>query len=116
LLPQAASLHKHEPDHIVPRQHGGKTEISNLALACFRCNRYKGPNVGSFDPETGNLVSFFNPRTQKWTEHFALDGAMILLLTPEGRVTVKMFRLNDEDRVAERRHLLEVGLYREPSS
>jgi hypothetical protein len=23
LLPQSMSLHKHEPDHILPRQHGG---------------------------------------------------------------------------------------------
>lgn len=53
LLPQAATLYQHEPDHIVPRQHGGETHENNLALACLRCNRYKGPNVGSFDPLTG---------------------------------------------------------------
>lgn len=52
LLPQSVALHKHEPDHIVPTQHGGETDESNLALACMRCNRYKGSNVGSFDPLT----------------------------------------------------------------
>jgi 5-methylcytosine-specific restriction endonuclease McrA len=64
LLPQAVALYQHEPDHIVPRQHNGETHESNLALACLRCNRYKGPNVGSFDPLTGVLVPLFNPRTQ----------------------------------------------------
>ncbi|MGE0683500.1 MAG: HNH endonuclease [Candidatus Binatia bacterium] len=30
----------------MPRRHGGETHERNLALACLRCNRYKGPNVG----------------------------------------------------------------------
>ncbi|MBM3239179.1 HNH endonuclease [Candidatus Poribacteria bacterium] len=112
LLPQSVSLHKHEPDHIVPRQHGGKTEASNLALSCMRCNRYKGPNVGSFDPQTGELVPFFNPRTQNWAEHFELRGGIIRPLTAEARVTVEILRLNDEERIAERQSLIEIGLYR----
>jgi 5-methylcytosine-specific restriction endonuclease McrA len=36
LLPQAVTLHQHEPDHIVPRQHSGETHKDNLALACLR--------------------------------------------------------------------------------
>jgi len=111
LLPQSASLHKHEPDHIVPRQHGGETEEDNLALACLRCNRYKGPNLGSLDPQTGRLVPFYNPRTQNWSDHFEMEGALICPLTPEARVTVKILRLNDEERVMERQELLDAGLY-----
>jgi 5-methylcytosine-specific restriction endonuclease McrA len=42
LLPQWATLLKHEPDHIISVQHGGKTDEMNLALACAHCNRYKG--------------------------------------------------------------------------
>jgi hypothetical protein len=74
LLPQTVALHPHEPDHIVPVQHSGETTIENLALACMRCNRHKGPNIGSYDPIGGQLVAFFNPRTQMWREHFRLDG------------------------------------------
>ncbi len=111
LFPQSASLHKHEPDHIVPRQHGGQTETNNLALSCFRCNRYKGPNVGSFDPETGQLVAFFNPRTQSWDDHFVLEGARIQPLTAAARVTVKILRLNDELRLEERGLLVKSGLF-----
>jgi hypothetical protein len=110
LLPQAVALHHHEPDHILPRQHSGETHESNLALACMRCNRYKGSNVGSFDPLTGVLVPLFNPRTQIWAEYFVWDGATIRPRTPEGRVTVRILRLNDADRIAERQRLMAVGL------
>ena len=110
-LPQKFALHAHEPDHIVPHQHGGESQLQNLAWACLRCNRYKGPNVGSFDPETGRLVPFFNPRTQAWAVHFAWEGATIQPLTSEGRVTVTILHFNDADRVAERQRLMTAGLY-----
>ncbi len=115
LLPQAVALHRHEPDHIVPRQHGGETQENNLALACVRCNRYKGPNVGSFDPFTNVLAPLFNPRTQVWAEHFRWDEATILPLTPEGRVTLRILRLNEGDRLVERQRLIAAGLYFSPS-
>ena len=111
LLPEAVSLHRHEPDHIIPRQHGGRSVADNLAYACLRCNRHKGPNVGSFDPLTGELTAFFNPRQQRWDEHFRLEMAEIVPLTPEARVTVRILRLNDADRVAERQALQNAGLY-----
>jgi hypothetical protein len=111
LIPQSFCLHKHEPDHIIPIQHGSLTVADNLALACMRCNRYKGPNIGFFDPETGKLVPFFNPRNQEWTEHFKLEGAVIRPLTAEGRVTVKIFRINDEKRLEERKLMIQLGLF-----
>ncbi|RIK17584.1 MAG: HNH endonuclease [Anaerolineae bacterium] len=111
LAPQTFALHKHEPDHIIPRQHGGETSSDNLALACFRCNRYKGPNLGSIDPDTGELVGFFHPRRHHWREHFRLGDGIIIPLTAEARVTVLILRLNDEDRAFERRALMSEGLY-----
>ena len=111
LLPQSASLHKHEPDHIIPRQHGGSTSFENLALACFRCNRHKGPNLGSLDPDTGELVGLYNPRRHRWTDHFQIEDGVIQPLTPEARVTVIVLRLNSDERVAERRRLIAAGLY-----
>ena len=108
----AFALHQHEPDHIVPLQHGGNSDDQNLALACFRCNRNKGPNIGSFDPQTGVLTPFFNPRLQQWEEHFMWQDATIVPLTPEARVTVKILRLNDEERLQERRRLMQLNLYR----
>ncbi len=111
-MPQFATLHKHEPDHIIPRQHGGETNLENLALACFRCNRYKGPNVGSFDPETGDLVAFYHPRQQTWTQHFVLeDNGYVKSLSGVGRVTVKILRINDDERIQERQRLIMAGHY-----
>lgn len=111
LVPMAFATHQHEPDHIIPVQHGGDSDDQNLAFACFRCNRNKGPNVGSFDPVTGTLTPFFNPRLHQWEKHFVWSDAVILPLTPEARVTIKILRLNDEDRLQERRRLMQLNLY-----
>ena len=67
--------------------------------------------MGSFDPETGRLVPFFIPRTQNWQDHFHFDGPLIRPLMPEGRVTVKILRLNKSDRVEERKLLIKIGRY-----
>jgi hypothetical protein len=40
-----------------------------------------------------------------------VEGAHILPLTSEGRVTVKILRFNDPDRIAERELLVAAGLY-----
>ena len=63
LYPQHASLLAFEMEHIVSEKHGGVTEADNLALACPFCNRAKA-DLGSLDPESGELVAFYNPRTQ----------------------------------------------------
>jgi len=100
-----------EVEHIIAEKHGGTTTADNLALACPYCNRFKGTDLGSLDPETGQLIPFFNPRTQRWVEHFRLDGAQIISLTPEGRVPVATFRLNHPDRILERQRLIQAGKY-----
>lgn len=110
-LPTTFAVHQHEPDHIIPVQQGGDSDDLNLAFACFQCNRNKGPNVGSFDPVTGTLTPFFNPRLHQWDEHFVWSEAVIQPLTPEARVTVKILRLNDENRLQLRRRLMQLNLY-----
>lgn len=92
----------HEVDHVVAEKHEGATDIDNLALACWRCNRHKGSDLTSFDPQTRQLSPLFNPRTQVWTEHFAYERERIIGLTPEGRTTVNLLRLNSEERLSER--------------
>ena len=111
LLPQLIVLTPHEPDHIVPEQHDGQTPEDNLALACMRCNRRKGTNIGSFDPLTGNLVRFFNHRIDKWEEHFDWRENRIIPISPEGRVTAKILNFNSGDRLAERDLAIRLGLY-----
>ena len=111
LYPQDASFLAFEVEHMVAEKHGGATTEDNLALACPYCNRYKGSDLGSLDPETGQLTPFFNPRAQQWDDHFRLDGARIVPLTPEGRVTVAILRLNHPDRILERQRLIRAGKY-----
>jgi hypothetical protein len=98
-------------EHIRSEKHGGLTESANLALACSYCNRAKGYDLGSIDPETGLLTPFFNPRTQAWINHFRLEGASIMPLTPEGWVTVIILQLNEPERLLEREPLVALGYY-----
>ena len=67
----------HQIDHIVSRKHGGPSTSENLALACVLCNRYKGTDIASIDSPTGELARLFNPRQDRWIDHFSLDGATI---------------------------------------
>jgi HNH endonuclease len=82
------SFARFECEHIVAEKHGGATAADNLALACPFCNRFKGTDLGSLDPDTGQLTPFFHPRNHQWGDHFRLEGARVVPLTPEGRVTV----------------------------
>ena len=86
-------------EHIIAKQHRGSDEMSNLALACDRCNAFKGPNIAGLDPQTGNLVPLFNPRMHLWREHFAFAGSLVIGLTPEGRTTVEILNMNATERV-----------------
>ena len=106
LFPQDLSFLSFEMEHIIAQKHDGGTTAENLALAWPYCNRAKGTDLGSLDPNTGQLTPFFNPRTQVWTEHFRLDGAMITPLTAEGRVTAIILQFNELNRVQERERLL----------
>ena len=101
----------HEPDHIIAEKHGGETVTGNIALACFDCNRFKGSDIASLDPKTKQLVPLFNPRTDTWIEHFEARDGVILPLTPIGRATERLLKLNLPDRVDIRATLARCGCY-----
>ena len=111
LLAESQVFFPHEPDHLIARKHGGKTLSENLALACFDCNRFKGADIASIDANTGELVRLFKPRTQSWSEHFKLEGGLIVPLTAVGRVTDQLLRLNLPIRVEIRQRLTALGKY-----
>ena len=73
-LHQEHSDLRHHIEHVIARQHGGSDTIDNLALACYRCNMYKGPNLSGIDPRDAQIVSRFHARRDRWPEHFAFDG------------------------------------------
>ena len=116
LIHEDDTLYGCEVDHIVSEKHGGTTTADNLACACTDCNRNKGSDVGSFvpTPHAGIFCRFFNPRTDKWEDHFALspfDGAAIVPKTDIGVVTERMFNFNETMRLNERIALALIGRY-----
>lgn len=100
-----------EVDHIISVKHGGAATDNNLAYACMVCNRQKGSDLGSILGQTGELVRFFNPRTDQWEDHFELHGALIKPLTDIGEVTAQIFEFNSEERILEREELISLGRY-----
>lgn len=86
-------------EHIVARQHGGATVEVNLALSCHHCNLHKGPNLTGIDPVTGSVVALFNPRTDRWDQHFARRGMALIGLSPCGRATIRVLAMNARERL-----------------
>jgi hypothetical protein len=100
-----------EIEHIVPLARGGASDEDNLWLACARCNRYKGAQTEALDPVSGEVRPLYNPRAQRWGDHFQWDagGAVIRGITEVGRATVAALRLNHEHAVAVRRNWIGAG-------
>jgi hypothetical protein len=86
-------------EHIIPKKHRGTDHPDNLALACIDCNLAKGSNLAGRDPDTNQLTPLFNPRTERWADHFERQGASIVGKTPVGRTTVAVLNMNSEDQL-----------------
>jgi len=102
LIHQDDAAFPHQVDHILSRKHGGSSTRDNLAYACIICNRYKGSDVASIEPQSGDVVRLFDPRRDRWAEHFRLDGARIEPVTKVGATTVRLLRMNAPERILER--------------
>jgi 5-methylcytosine-specific restriction endonuclease McrA len=99
------TLAEHEIDHVIAVKHGGRTSAENLALCCTVCNRFKGSDIASLDPETGQLTPLFHPRIDRWDDHYRVRNGEILALTAAGRATVRLLRVNRPARIRERQLL-----------
>ena len=115
-LPQSLTILPFQPDHIIAEQHGGNTVLQNIAWACIHCNKKKGPNIASVDPETQQHSRLFNPRTDKWRDHFEWNGAVLQGTTPIGRATVRLLDINNPERVEVRAHLIDEGVFPLPAT
>jgi hypothetical protein len=80
-------------EHIYPTS---GDDPDNLCLSCPNCNLSKAKATAASDPETGEQVNLFNPRTGSWVEHFTWidEGVRIQRLTATGRATVARLRMN----------------------
>ena len=110
-MSQSLTSLPHTLDHIRARKHRGPTDIANLCWSCAQCNAAKGPNVAGHDPVTDDLVALFNPRVDRWDEHFAWAAAHLDGRSPVGRATIDVLRIDDVNRVAHRAILMQAGVY-----
>lgn len=111
LIHEEDSGFPHEVDHIISRKHGGPSTSDNLAYACVICNRYKGSDVASIEPGTREIIRLFDPRRDRWTDHFRIDAALIEPITIVGSTTARLLRLNAPERILERGVLQSLGRY-----
>lgn len=102
-----------EIEHIVPVSLGGTDDEENYCLACRSCNNSKRARVQAVDPVSNQVVPLFNPRTDRWEEHFTWseDGTRIFGLTPCGRATALALQMNNRYSVLARGHWVKSGLH-----
>lgn len=110
-MPQVFDPIAFEIDHVIARQHHGKTHLDNLALICFTCNRHKGPNIAGFDLESQQTTRLFDPRRDNWSDHFRWAGPELIGLSAIGRVTIHVLAINLEIRLALRTSLMHEGVF-----
>lgn len=100
-----------EIDHIIPRAMQGQTEENNLCLACTYCNDSKNDRLVGLDAESGKYVGLYNPRIQKWGDHFiwSKNGERITGLTETDRATVFALNLNRPELLRGRKVWVKAG-------
>jgi hypothetical protein len=94
-------------EHIIPVGRGGPDVLESLAWACGGCNGSKGIAMDALDPETGALAALFNPRRDRWEEHFTWDINPLLIIGKSaiGRATIARLHLNRPELLMLRRLL-----------
>ncbi len=107
---QVAAFHC---DHCKPEVAKGETSLSNLAWACPRCNGSKGREEFANDPETSERVPLFNPRRDRWEEHFSWseDHLKLIALSPTGRATRDRLKMNRPKIISIRELMIRLGLH-----
>jgi hypothetical protein len=102
--PEVAFNFPFEVEHITPPGLGGNDDAENLALSCRACNIYKGNHLVADDPATAETIRLFNPRADRWSDHFTINGdEHIVGLTAIGRATVALLRMNTQPQLEARR-------------
>lgn len=94
--PQRGGNARFHVEHFAPRSRGGTDDLDNLNLSCVTCNLAKGSATDALDPTSGERVPLFNPRVQRWDEHFAweADGVTLRGKTAIGAATVVALNMN----------------------
>jgi hypothetical protein len=97
LAPEVAFNIAFEVEHIHPSSAGGLDGDDNLALCCGHCNLHKSDNIAGPDSATGEEAGLFNPRLDRWEDHFAVElDSSVAAKTAIGRATVGRLRMNSD--------------------
>jgi HNH endonuclease len=112
-IEEASSGHEFTLDHISPESRGGPTTLENVAYACIGCTVRKSNKTHAPDPIDGKLAPLFNPRIERWRDHFCWsnDTRLILGLTPTGRATVVALALNRPLLITHRILMIKNGMH-----
>ena len=110
-MPQVATVLPHEVDHIRAQKHAGPSTLENLCWSCAWCNSFKGSDIATYPPDSTEIVPLFNPRVDKWDDHFFWDEVVVRAKTPVGAATVELLRINLAERVNHRRLLMRTGMW-----
>ena len=94
LLAQVGQEAVFHMDHVIPESHGGETDEANLALACVSCSLRKEARRTAYDSDTDKWVSLFHPRTDVWDQHLRWEGFEVVGITPKGRATIGLLKMN----------------------
>ncbi len=97
---QGATFHV---EHIVPVSRGGNSDLDNLAWCCPSCNFSKSNRTDAVDPQSGESLPLFNPRTDSWAEHFDWADFTLVGTTAVGRATASVLNFNQPRRMLIRR-------------
>ena len=109
-LPQvAAPFLTFHVEHVQAQQHVEDDSLENLALACPDCNRHKGPNLTTIDPQSRSIIRLFHPRQDEWDSHFEYRGTILVGLTSIGEATIRLLQINSVERVEMRAELQKSG-------
>ena len=94
--PEAVFNFPFEVEHIVPTSRGGGDNDDNLCLACRACNLRKSDRLAVSDELSGVEVPLFDPRQERWDEHFRIDveSGELQGTTPTGRATIASLDMN----------------------
>ena len=111
LIAEADSYFRHQVEHIISVKHGGSSDLENLALACVFCNRNKGSDIAAAIPGTKRAILFYNPRTDRWSDNFRINGVVIEALTECAEATIRILQMNHNDQIIEREILSRRGSY-----
>jgi hypothetical protein len=111
--PEVVFNFRFEVEHFIPTSHGGQDHDANLALSCRSCNLYKSFHVTGVDDETMSEVPLFDPRRQRWDDHFRVDPAtgMMIGATPTGRATIRRLAMNSDAQMESRRLWMRLNLF-----